>query len=109
MFEAIKRIVCDKCGAPGPEVLESESARGAAQGEGWACAEEADLCPICAIADWEMKLREALDCLPGVETLANRNSDRLDFHEVGAACLREALIAAYQAGCRAGKEAASAK
>jgi len=97
MFEAIERVLCDRCGARGPEVLESESAIEAAQAEGWVCAEE-DLCPTCAMQGWESELREALDCLPGVDTLATRNSDRLDFHEVAVWALRDALVAAYHAG-----------
>ncbi len=36
--------------------------------------------------------------LVGVETLETRNSDRLDFHEVSVATLRQALRAAYLAG-----------
>ncbi len=109
MFEAIERLVCDHCGARGPDVLESESAREVAEAEGWFCTEDEDLCPVCIAGSWEEKLREALIHLPGVETLATRNSDRLDFHDIGVASLREALIAAYQAGCRHGKEAASAE
>lgn len=34
----------------------------------------------------------------GIETLETRNSDSLDFHEVSAWSLKEALQAAYQAG-----------
>lgn len=100
MFEAIERLVCDHCGARGPDVLESESAREVAEAEGWFCTEDEDLCPVCIAGSWEEKLREALIHLPGVETLATRNSDQLDFHDIGIGCLREALIAAYQAGCR---------
>lgn len=37
----------------------------------------------------------------GVPTLATRNSDALDFHEVGVAGLRDALARAYEAGRRA--------
>lgn len=33
-----------------------------------------------------------------IETLATRNSDRLDFHEVGVGSLRDALEAAFRAG-----------
>lgn len=36
--------------------------------------------------------------LVGVETLETRNSDRLDFHDVSVATLRQALRAAYLAG-----------
>ena len=34
----------------------------------------------------------------GIETLADRHSDRLDFHEVGVGGLAIALAAAYAAG-----------
>lgn len=34
----------------------------------------------------------------GLETLEDRRSDRLDFHELGVGQLREALQAAYRAG-----------
>jgi len=34
----------------------------------------------------------------GVATLTTRNSDRLDFHEVSAASIKEALVAAYKLG-----------
>ena len=34
----------------------------------------------------------------GVETLATRNSDSLDFHEVAVWAIRDALEAAWQAG-----------
>ncbi len=62
------------------------------------CDEDADLCPPCAIKGWEERLRGALACLPGVVTLATRNSDSLDFHDLGVGCIRDALIAAYRAG-----------
>ena len=109
MFEAIERISCDECGARGPEVLESESVREVARHEGWDCTEDADLCPECATKGWEIELGEAMSCLPGVETLATRNSDRLDFHEIGVGALREALIAAYQAGRRNERARAQSK
>ncbi len=38
----------------------------------------------------------------GIETLAERHSDRLDFHEVGVGSLKDALEAAYRAGMDAG-------
>jgi len=38
----------------------------------------------------------------GIETLETRNSDRLDFHDVGVASLKEALHAAFMAGCEVG-------
>ena len=41
-----------------------------------------------------------------IETLETRNSDRLDFHEVSVWGVKEALIAAYQAGLAAGQKAA---
>lgn len=34
----------------------------------------------------------------GIETLETRNSDRLDFHDVSAGCLMDALNAAFEAG-----------
>jgi len=40
------------------------------------------------------------------ETLETRNSDSLDFHEVSAEGLRQALVAAYEAGRAAGSEGA---
>ena len=42
-----------------------------------------------------------------LETLATRRSDSLDFHEHGVWAIRSALEAAYQAGVKAGAEAAS--
>lgn len=42
-----------------------------------------------------------------LETLATRRSDSLDFHEHGVWAIRSALEAAYQAGGKAGAEAAS--
>lgn len=41
----------------------------------------------------------ALRCLL-IPTLADRRSDRLDFHEVGVGCLTDALYEAYLFGCR---------
>ncbi len=41
----------------------------------------------------------------GVETLATRSSDRLDFHDVAVWSIREALSAAYDAGETAGRKA----
>lgn len=38
----------------------------------------------------------------GLETLATRNSDRLDFHDMAVWSMRAALEAAYEAGRRAG-------
>jgi hypothetical protein len=40
----------------------------------------------------------------GIETLEVRNSDRLDFYDVGVMQLKEALLAAYMMGCEAGKK-----
>ena len=42
-----------------------------------------------------------------IETLETRNSDRLDFHDVGVWCVKSALMAAYQAGLAAGQSAAA--
>jgi len=38
----------------------------------------------------------------GLETLATRNSDSLDFHDMAVWSMRAALEAAYEAGRRAG-------
>jgi len=37
----------------------------------------------------------------GIDTLETRNSDQLDFHEVGVWQVREALMKAYRAGTAA--------
>ena len=42
-----------------------------------------------------------------LETLGTRHSDSLDFHGHGVWAIRSALEAAYQAGVKAGAEAAS--
>jgi len=39
------------------------------------------------------------------KTLATRNSDRLDFHDVSVWGVQSALMAAYQAGLAAGQNA----
>lgn len=39
----------------------------------------------------------------GVDTLEARNSDRLDFHDLGVVSIREALEFAYEAGREAGR------
>ena len=36
----------------------------------------------------------------GIETLETRRSDRLDFREVAVWCVKDALLAAYQAGVK---------
>ena len=41
-----------------------------------------------------------------IRTLETRNSDRLDFHEVGVAGLKDALNAAYEAGLDAARKQA---
>lgn len=41
--------------------------------------------------------------IPNVDTLEERKSDSLDFHDIHVACLKAALEAAYQAGKRAGQ------
>ena len=41
-----------------------------------------------------------------IETLATRNSDRLDFHDVSVWGVKSALMAAYQAGLAAGQSTA---
>ncbi len=40
-----------------------------------------------------------------IETLATRNSDSLDFHDVSVWGVKSALMAAYQAGLAAGQNA----
>ena len=42
-----------------------------------------------------------------IDTLETRNSDSLDFHDVGVWCVKSALMAAYQAGLAAGQNAAA--
>ena len=41
----------------------------------------------------------------GVETLEHRGRDFSDFHDIGVAALRDALMAAYDAGVAAALEA----
>lgn len=40
----------------------------------------------------------------GLETLATRNSDRLDFHDLAVWNIKAALQAAFEAGQQAGKK-----
>ncbi len=40
-----------------------------------------------------------------IETLETRNSDRMDFHEVSVWGVKSALMAAYEAGRQAAKQA----
>jgi len=40
-----------------------------------------------------------------IETLETRNSDRLDFHDVSVWAVQSALMAAYEAGRQAAKQA----
>ena len=47
-------------------------------------------------------LEWARKAVPGLETLETRNLDRLDFHEVSVRTLRDALLAAYEAGLQKG-------
>ena len=42
-----------------------------------------------------------------IETLATRNSDSLDFHDVSVWGVKSALMAAYQAGLAAGQSTAA--
>ena len=37
-----------------------------------------------------------------IDTLATRNSDRLDFHDTAVWCIRDALEAAFKAGAEVG-------
>ena len=53
----------------------------------------------------QLLARIALDHL-FIETLATRNSDSLDFHDVSVWGVKSALVAAYQAGLAAGQSAA---
>lgn len=46
----------------------------------------------------ETKIAEIARTHLGVETLATRNRDALDFYDLGVASLRNALLAAYEAG-----------
>ena len=54
----------------------------------------------------QLLARIALDHL-FIETLATRNSDSLDFHDVSVWGVKSALMAAYQAGLTAGQNATS--
>jgi ankyrin repeat protein len=45
----------------------------------------------------------------GIETLETRNSDRLDFHDVGVGCLLDALTASFEAGRREAQQQAAQK
>jgi hypothetical protein len=42
-----------------------------------------------------------------IDTLETRNSDSLDFHDVAVWQLKEALMAAYEAGMQAGRTKAN--
>lgn len=44
-----------------------------------------------------------------IETLETRNSDSLDFHDVGVWCVRDALEAAFKAGQQDAKAKRRAK
>ena len=46
----------------------------------------------------ETKITEIARTHLGVETLETRNRDALDFHDLSVAALRDALLAAYEAG-----------
>jgi hypothetical protein len=46
----------------------------------------------------EIEVAEIAETILRIETLEERKSDRLDFHDVGVAELKDALIAAYKAG-----------
>jgi len=48
MIETTKRVVCDRCGATGPEALESEDPVVLAEREGWQVNGDDDRCPTCA-------------------------------------------------------------
>ncbi len=53
----------------------------------------------------QLLARIALDHL-FIETLATRNRDSLDFHDVSVWGVKSALVAAYQAGLAAGQSTA---
>jgi len=52
----------------------------------------------------EELLQLARKAAPGIQTLENRHSDRLDFHEVAVWGLREAIEAAFELGLSRGKK-----
>ena len=54
-----------------------------------------------ATADLDTLLERIAQQHLSIETLATRNRDALDFHDVGVASLKAALKAAYQAGVAA--------
>ena len=43
-----------------------------------------------------------------IETLEERNSDSLDFHDVNVRCVKDALLAAYRAGAEAARASGAA-
>ena len=43
-----------------------------------------------------------------IETLEERNSDSLDFHDVNVLCVKDALLAAYRAGAEAARASGAA-
>ena len=47
-------------------------------------------------------LEWARKAVPDLETLETRKSDRLDFHETAVWSLKDARLAAYEAGLRKG-------
>ena len=47
-------------------------------------------------------LEWARKAVPGLETLQTRKMDRLDFHETAVWNLKDALLAAYEAGLQKG-------
>ena len=59
--------------------------------------------PAAQTIDQQMQ-QIALDHL-FIETLETRNSDRMDFHEVSVWGVKSALMAAYEAGRQAAKQA----
>ncbi len=59
--------------------------------------------PAAQTLDQQMQ-QIALDHL-FIETLETRNSDRMDFHEVSVWGVKSALMAAYEAGRQAAKQA----
>lgn len=64
------------------------------------------------MTDTPQDLFPKLECIArehlGIETLATRNSDRLDFHDLSVGSIKAALAAAFEAG-RAHAQAAAAR
>lgn len=61
---------------------------------------------IKAVAAASEKKKNIIDLIAlkklGIRTLEVKNSDRLDFHDLSVASIRDALEAAFSAGCEVG-------